>query len=97
MILYYTFDFIIRFFLMFSSKLPKEVIGGNAQMFVLSSRGEKEILTKNAAFKALHCNTYRVSQTRHRMLLEPHCNGSITSSRHPLSLEINFLGVSYQD
>ena len=50
MILYYTFDFIIRFFLMFSSKLPKEVIGGNAQMFVLSSRGEKEILAKSAAF-----------------------------------------------
>ena len=38
------------FCLMFSSKLPKEVIGGNAQMFVLSSRGEKEILAKNAAF-----------------------------------------------
>ena len=30
-----------------------------------------------------------------RMLLEPLCTGSITSGRHPLCLEINFLVVSY--
>ena len=30
-----------------------------------------------------------------RMLLEPRCTGSITSSRHPLRLEINFVAVSY--
>ena len=30
-----------------------------------------------------------------RMLLEPRCTGSITSSRHPLRLEINFLVFSY--
>ena len=30
-----------------------------------------------------------------RMLLEPQCTGSITSSRHPLCLGINFLVVSY--
>ena len=29
------------------------------------------------------------------MLLEPQCTGSITSSRLPLCLEINFLVVSY--
>ena len=29
-----------------------------------------------------------------RKLLEPQCTGSITSSRHPLCLEINFLVVS---
>ena len=36
---------------------------------------------------------YRVSpQKKHfRMLLEPHCTGSITSSQHLLCLEINFL------
>ena len=31
-----------------------------------------------------------------RMLLEPQCTGSITSSRPPLCLEINFSVVSYQ-
>ena len=30
-----------------------------------------------------------------RMLLEPQCTGSITSSRHPLCLEIDYLVVSY--
>ena len=40
---------------------------------------------------------YRVSRNKRtfRMLLEPQCTGSITSSRHPLCLEINFLVVSY--
>ena len=40
---------------------------------------------------------YRVSQKKctFRMLLEPQCTGSITSSRHPFCLEINFLVVYY--
>ena len=40
---------------------------------------------------------YRVSKKKRnfRMLLEPQCTGSITIGRHPLSLEIDFLVVSY--
>ena len=40
---------------------------------------------------------YWVSQKKRtfRMLLKPQCTGSITRSRHPLCLEINFLVVSY--
>ena len=44
-----------------------------------------------------HCIVYRGCPKKRtfRMLLEPQCTGSITTSRHPLCLEIVFLVVSY--